>query len=93
VIIWLLNVFAATLGFSSPALKLVMITGVIQMRVKIMEKDPERLRALAADWGIKFVPGCHPATVQIAVADVYLRELDKETRRALRQKSERYNER
>jgi len=57
-----------------------------------METDPERLRALAADWGIKFVPGCHPATVQIAVADVYLRELDKETRRALRQKSERYDE-
>jgi hypothetical protein len=59
--------------------------------VKIMETDPERLKSLATDWGIKFVAGCHPAVLQVAIADAYSREINLEARRAGLIKAERNN--
>jgi hypothetical protein len=56
-----------------------------------METDPERLKSLATDWGIKFVAGCHPAVLQVAIADAYSREINLEARRAGLIKAERNN--
>jgi len=54
-----------------------------------METDPVRLAALAADYGLRVLPGQAVEITQVAIADVYLRELDAETRRAMRAMRER----
>lgn len=53
------------------------------MRVRLMEKDPERLRQIAADWGVKSPPGQSAEVVAVAIASAYRRELEAEERRAL----------
>jgi len=55
------------------------------MRVRVMELDPARLAAVAADWGVKAVAGQAIELTQIAIANTYLREVDAETRRAMRE--------
>jgi hypothetical protein len=55
------------------------------MRVRLMEKDPERLRQIAKDWGVKTLPGQAPGLVAVAIASAYRRELEAETRRAMRE--------
>jgi hypothetical protein len=55
------------------------------MRIRVMERDPARLAAVAADWGVKAVPGQATEVTQIAIADAYLRDLEAETRRAMRE--------
>jgi hypothetical protein len=54
-----------------------------------METDPVRLAAMAKDYGVRVVAGQAVAVTQVAIADVYLRELDAETRRAMRAMRER----
>ena len=53
------------------------------MRVRLMEKDPERLRQIAEDWGVKSLPGQAPEIVAVAIASAYRRELEAEERRAM----------
>lgn len=55
------------------------------MRVRVMERDPARLAAVAADWGVKVIAGQAIEVTQIAIANTYLREVDAETRRAMRE--------
>jgi hypothetical protein len=55
------------------------------MRVRVMERDPARLAVVAADWGVKVVAGQAIEVTQIAIANTYLREVDAETRRAMRE--------
>lgn len=52
------------------------------MRVRLMEKDPARLRQIAEDWGVKAPPGQSPEVVAVAIASAYRRELEAEERRA-----------
>ncbi len=54
-----------------------------------METDPVRLAAMAEDFGVRAVAGQAVAVTQIAIADAYLREVDAETRRAMRAMRER----
>jgi hypothetical protein len=54
-----------------------------------MEADPDRLAALAADYGLRVLPGQAVAITQVAIADAYLREIEAETRRAMRAMRER----
>ena len=56
------------------------------MRIKIMEKDPARLRAMAEDFGVKVPQGQTVEMMQIAIASAYLNEINAETRRAMRAK-------
>ena len=56
------------------------------MRIKIMEKDPARLHAMAEDFGVKAPEGQAIELVQIAIASAYLNEINAETRRAMRVK-------
>ena len=56
------------------------------MRIKIMEKDPARLRAMAEDFGVKVPQGQTVEMMQIAIASAYLNEINAETRRAMRVK-------
>jgi len=55
------------------------------MRIRVMERDPARLSAVAADWGVKAVAGQAIELTQIAIADTYLREAEAEARRAMRE--------
>lgn len=55
------------------------------MRVRVMERDPARLAAVAADWGVKVVAGQAVELTQIAISDAYLRDVDAEARRAMRE--------
>jgi hypothetical protein len=55
------------------------------MRVRVMERDPARLAAVAADWGVKVVAGQAIEVTQIAIADAYLRDVEAEARRAMRE--------
>ena len=56
------------------------------MRIKIMEKDPARLRAMAEDFGVKVPQGQTVEMMEIAIASAYLNEINAETRRAMRVK-------
>ena len=56
------------------------------MRIKIMEKDPARLRAMAEDFGVKVPQGQTVEMMEIAIASAYLNEINAETRRAMRAK-------
>lgn len=56
------------------------------MRIKIMEKDSARLRAMAEDFGVKVPQGQTVEMMQIAIASAYLNEINAETRRAMRAK-------
>lgn len=56
------------------------------MRIKIMEKDPARLRAMAEDFGVKVPQGQTIEMMEIAIASAYLNEINAETRRAMRAK-------
>ena len=53
------------------------------MIVRIEERDPERLRALAEDWGVKAAGGQAFELVVVAIASAYRREVEAEERRAL----------
>lgn len=53
------------------------------MRVRVMEKDPERLRQIAEDWGVKAPAGQAPEVVAVAIASAYRREVEAEERRAI----------
>ena len=48
-----------------------------------------RLAAIAADYGLRVQPGQAVAITQVAIADAYLREIEAETRRAMRAMRER----
>lgn len=50
-----------------------------------MERDPARLAAVAADWGVRAVTGQAIEVTQIAIADAYLRDVEAETRRAMQE--------
>lgn len=56
------------------------------MRIKIMEKDPARLRAMAEDFGVKVPTDQSVELIQLAIASAYLNEINAETRRAMRAK-------
>ncbi len=56
------------------------------MRIKIMEKDQNRLVAMAEDFGIKVFYGQSIELIQLAIASAYLNEINAETRRAMRDK-------
>lgn len=56
------------------------------MRIKIMDKDPARLRAMAEDFGVKVPQGQTVEMMEIAIASAYLNEINAETRRAMRAK-------
>ena len=56
------------------------------MRIKIMDKDPARLRAMAEDFGVKVPQGQTVEMMEIAIASAYLNEINAETRRAMRVK-------
>ena len=53
------------------------------MIVRIEERDPERLRALAEDWGVRAAAGQALELVVVAIASAYRREVEAEERRAL----------
>ena len=56
------------------------------MRIKIMEKDPARLRAMAEDFDVKVPQGQTVEMMEVAIASAYLNEINAETRRAMRAK-------
>jgi hypothetical protein len=58
------------------------------MQINIMERDPQRLLAMAKDFQIKILPDQPVAMMQAAITSAYLRELDRETRRAMRDKKQ-----
>lgn len=50
------------------------------MRVRVEERDPVRLRALARDWNVPVVAGQHEAVIAAAIANAYRRMVEKEKR-------------
>ena len=50
------------------------------MKVRIEERDPQRLRDLAWAWGVKAVVGQHPDVLAVAIATAYRRQVEKEDR-------------
>lgn len=48
------------------------------MKVRIEERDPQRLRDLARAWGVKAVDGQHPDVLAVAIATAYRRIAEKE---------------
>jgi hypothetical protein len=58
------------------------------MRIKIAETDPQRLLAMAKDFQIKILPDQPVEMMQTAIISAYLQELDRETRRAMRDKKQ-----
>jgi hypothetical protein len=50
------------------------------VRVRIEERDPQRLRDLAQAWGIKAVDGQHPDVLAVAIATAYRRTVEQEDR-------------
>jgi hypothetical protein len=56
------------------------------MIIKIAETDPQRLLAMAKDFQINILTDQPIAMMQAAIISAYLQELDRETRRALRDK-------
>ena len=48
------------------------------MKVRIEERDPQRLRDLAQAWGVKVVDGQHPDVLAVAIATAYRRQVEKE---------------
>lgn len=56
------------------------------MRVKVMEEDLARLKAMAKDFGVKVRKNQRVAGLQIAIANAYLFEIDAESRRAMQNK-------
>lgn len=48
------------------------------MRVRIEERDPQRLRDLARAWGVKAIEGQHPEVLAVAIATAYRRQIEKE---------------
>lgn len=56
------------------------------MRVKIMEKDPQRLLSMAQDFGVKVFKGQSIELMQIAIGSAYINEINAEARRAMRDK-------
>lgn len=58
------------------------------MHIKIMERDPQRLLAMAKDFQINILPDQPVAMMQAAIIGAYLQELDRETRRAMRDKKQ-----
>jgi hypothetical protein len=55
------------------------------VKVRIEERDPQRLRDLARDWGIKAVDGQHPDVLAVAIAAAYRRAVEKEDKDGTRQ--------
>lgn len=50
------------------------------LRVRLEETDPERLRQMARDWGIKMVEEQHPDVLAVAIAAAYRRMIEQEDR-------------
>jgi hypothetical protein len=48
------------------------------MRVRIEERDPQRLCDLARAWGVKAIEGQHPDVLAVAIATAYRRQVEKE---------------
>lgn len=48
------------------------------MKVRIEERDPDRLRDLARDWGVKVVEGQHPDVLAVAIAAAYRRIVERD---------------
>ena len=48
------------------------------MKVRIEERDPQRLRDLAWAWGVTAVDGQHPDVLAVAIATAYRRQVEKE---------------
>jgi len=55
------------------------------VKVRIEERDPQRLRDLARAWGVKAVDGQHPDVLAVAIATAYRRQVEKEDRDHARQ--------
>ena len=55
------------------------------MKVRIEERDPQRLRDLARAWGVKAVEGQHPDVLAAAIATAYRRIAEKEDKDGTRQ--------
>lgn len=53
------------------------------MKIRIEERDPERLRELAQAWGVKAAAGQSPEVLGVAIASAYRREVEAEERRTL----------
>ena len=47
------------------------------MKVRIEERDPDRLRDLARAWGVKGVEGQHPDVLTAAIAAAYRRIVER----------------
>lgn len=56
------------------------------MRVKIMEKDPQRLLLIAEDFGVKVLKGQPAEILQVAITSAYLNEINAEARHTARDK-------
>lgn len=57
------------------------------MKIRIEERDPERLRELAQAWGVKAAAGQSPEVLGVAIASAYRREVEAEERRAMAARS------
>jgi hypothetical protein len=55
------------------------------VKVRIEEKDPQRLRDLAQAWGVNPVDGQHPDVLAVAIATAYRQAIEKEDRDNVRQ--------
>ena len=58
------------------------------MPIKVMESNPQRLLAMAKDFQIKILPDQPIEIMKTAIISAYLQELDRETRRAMRDKKQ-----
>jgi hypothetical protein len=50
------------------------------VKVRIEERDPQRLRDLARAWGVKAVEGQHPDVLAVAITAAYRRITEQEDR-------------
>jgi hypothetical protein len=48
------------------------------VKIRVEERDPQRLRDLARAWGVKAVDGQHPDVLAVAIAAAYWRQVEKE---------------
>lgn len=48
------------------------------MKVRIEERDPDRLRELAQAWGVKVMDGQHPDVLAAAIASAYRRIVERD---------------
>jgi hypothetical protein len=58
------------------------------MGLKIAETDTQRLLAMAKDFQIKILPDQPIEMMHTAIISAYLRDLDRETRRVMRDKKQ-----